>query len=53
MIKHTLLTTSLAAALTAGFAAPAHATGEAKNIIFFLGDGMGPTTVTAARIYKY
>lgn len=23
----------------------------AKNIIFFLGDGMGPTTVTASRIY--
>ena len=25
---------------------------QAKNIIFFLGDGMGPTTITAARIYK-
>ena len=25
----------------------------AKNVIFFLGDGMGPATVTAARIYKY
>ena len=23
----------------------------AKNIIFFLGDGMGPSTVTAARIH--
>ncbi len=23
-----------------------------KNVIFFLGDGMGPATVTAARIYK-
>ena len=31
----------------------AHANGEAKNVIFFLGDGMGPTTVTAARIYRY
>ncbi|MET0355785.1 MAG: alkaline phosphatase [Cellvibrio sp.] len=31
----------------------AMAAGEAKNVIFFLGDGMGPTTVTAARIYKY
>lgn len=31
----------------------AHAAGEAKNMIFFLGDGMGPTTVTATRIYKY
>ena len=53
MIKQTLLTTSLAAALLAGLAPHAHASGEAKNIIFFLGDGMGPTTVTAARIYKY
>ncbi|AKU96553.1 Alkaline phosphatase [Labilithrix luteola] len=25
----------------------------AKNVIFFLGDGMGPTTVTASRIYGY
>jgi alkaline phosphatase len=29
------------------------AAGEAKNVIFFLGDGMGPATVTASRIYKY
>ncbi|MES2016568.1 MAG: alkaline phosphatase [Pseudomonadota bacterium] len=29
------------------------ATPVAKNVIFFLGDGMGPTTITAARIYKY
>ena len=29
------------------------AAGEAKNVIFFLGDGMGPTSVTASRIYKY
>jgi alkaline phosphatase len=47
--------TKIAAALvlTLGGAQAAHAAGEAKNIIFFLGDGMGPTTVTAARIYKY
>lgn len=25
---------------------------EAKNVIIFLGDGMGVSTVTAARIYK-
>ena len=24
---------------------------KAKNVIFFLGDGMGPSTVTAARIH--
>ncbi len=33
---------------SAALAAP-----QAKNIIFFLGDGMGPTTITAARIYKH
>jgi alkaline phosphatase len=53
MIKQTLLTTLLATALVAGFAPQAQAAGEARNIIFFLGDGMGPTTVTAARIFKY
>ncbi|MBP1207766.1 alkaline phosphatase [Duganella sp. 1411] len=42
-----------AVALTLAGAQAAQAAGEAKNIIFFLGDGMGPTTVTAARIYKY
>lgn len=50
-MKSRLLTTLVAVALAvpgASFAA-----GEAKNIIFFLGDGMGPTTVTATRIYKY
>lgn len=26
--------------------------GVAKNVIFFLGDGMGMTTITASRIYK-
>jgi alkaline phosphatase len=37
------------------FAIPATgiAAGEAKNVIFFLGDGMGPVTITASRIYKY
>ena len=31
----------------------AKAAGEARNVIFFLGDGMGPVTKTAARIYRY
>ncbi|AVR97128.1 alkaline phosphatase [Pseudoduganella armeniaca] len=44
--------TLLAAALALSFTAAAHAAGEAKNIIFFLGDGMGPSTITAARIFK-
>ena len=42
-----------AVCLATSFAAPAFAAGEAKNVIFFLGDGMGPVTVTASRIYKY
>ena len=49
MIKRTLI----AALLVTAFAAQAYAGEKAKSIIFFLGDGMGPTTVTAARIYKY
>ena len=42
-----------AAAASAFLTLPAQAAGEAKNVIFFLGDGMGPATVTASRIYKY
>jgi alkaline phosphatase len=44
--------TLLAAAVLLSIGAPVHAAGEAKNIIFFLGDGMGPATVTASRIFK-
>jgi alkaline phosphatase len=59
-MSHTIRTTRLAAAafacaaagMLATLAGTAHAAGEAKNVIFFLGDGMGPVTVTAARIYK-
>ena len=51
MNKHdTLLTAAFAATL---LPAAAMAAGEAKNVIFFLGDGMGPVTTTAARIWKY
>jgi alkaline phosphatase len=46
----TSLLSVLALAITA--ATSAHAAGEAKNVIFFLGDGMGPTVVTAARLHK-
>ncbi|HEX8405998.1 MAG TPA: alkaline phosphatase [Duganella sp.] len=54
-MKPTKLVAALGLTLASGLTCtlPAHAAGEAKNIIFFLGDGMGPTTVTAARIYKY
>src|SRR5205085_5007416 len=41
------------ALLAAAFSSQAFAQNQAKNIIFFLGDGMGPTTITAARIYQY
>ncbi|MFZ6816218.1 alkaline phosphatase [Undibacterium sp. Rencai35W] len=53
-MKHTLKFSLLGLALASAFAnTSAYAAGEAKNIIFFLGDGMGPSTVTASRIYKY
>jgi alkaline phosphatase len=48
MNKTKLMTMWLVCALPAA----AQATGEAKNIIFFLGDGMGPAVVTGARLYK-
>ena len=49
-----LKTTCVAAALSAALLpAAALAAGEAKNVIFFLGDGMGPVTTTAARLWKY
>ncbi len=44
---------TLIAALALAGMGSALAAGEAKNVIFFLGDGMGPVTVTASRIYKY
>jgi alkaline phosphatase len=43
----------LCALLAAAITSQAFAQNQAKNIIFFLGDGMGPTTITAARIYQY
>jgi alkaline phosphatase len=46
-------TIRLCALLAAAFTSQAYAQTQAKNIIFFLGDGMGPTTITAARIYRY
>lgn len=46
---------SLAACSTSGSPDPAPGAGTtaaARNVIFFLGDGMGITTLTATRIYK-
>ena len=49
-----LLAASCALAPSFSFAAASAGTAPAaRNIIFFLGDGMGPTTITAARIYRY
>jgi alkaline phosphatase len=42
----------LSAALIATSAATVNAAPQANNVIFFLGDGMGSNTITAARIYK-
>ena len=41
----------LVCAVTYGCVGSEHATKTPKNVILFLGDGMGPTTVTAARIF--
>eukprot|EP01030_Chromulinospumella_sphaerica_P032747 gene32747-33535_t len=51
-MKSNLIIPALLAAAAASATASVHA-GEAKNVIFFLGDGMGPTAITAARIYQY
>ena len=51
-MKNQLKTCAAAIALI-GATTSAFAAGEATNVIFFLGDGMGPTTITASRIYKY
>ncbi len=50
--RNTRLAAALVCTAAGTLAGSAHAAGEARNVIFFLGDGMGPVTVTAARIYK-
>lgn len=53
-LKHTKIALqTMAALIVAAGSNSVMAAGEAKNVIFFLGDGMGPTVVTASRIYKY
>ena len=49
---NSVLKLSLLATLVAASVANAQAA-DAKNVIFFLGDGMGPSVVTASRIFKY
>ena len=48
-LHKTLVSTALLAAL--GGATQAQAA-DAKNVILFIGDGMGPTVLTATRLYK-
>ncbi|MGY3915572.1 alkaline phosphatase [Aeromonas australiensis] len=48
-IKHTLVCAALFSALGATSQAQA---GDAKNVILFIGDGMGPSVLTAARLFK-
>ncbi|MGQ4655615.1 alkaline phosphatase [Aeromonas enteropelogenes] len=48
-LHKTLVSTALLAAL--GGVAQAQAA-DAKNVILFIGDGMGPTVLTATRLYK-
>ncbi|MFE8711237.1 alkaline phosphatase [Aeromonas allosaccharophila] len=48
-IKHTLVCAALFSALGATSQAQA---GDAKNVILFIGDGMGPSVLTATRLFK-
>lgn len=48
-IKHTLVCATLFSALGATSQAQA---ADAKNVILFIGDGMGPTVLTATRLFK-
>ena len=48
IVKPLMFATAMALAASQALAA-----GEAKNVILFIGDGMGPVTVTASRIFKY
>lgn len=51
-MKKTLVHSAILLLAAGAVHAHAHAA-EAKNVIFFLGDGMGPTAITAARIHQY
>ena len=52
MKRHLIAAAVGLAATTALITACGGSTAAPKNVIFFLGDGMGMTTMTAARIYK-
>jgi alkaline phosphatase len=46
-------TATSVACLTTLLTSPSFAAGEAKSVILFIGNGMGPVALTAARIFKY
>ncbi|WP_079436748.1 alkaline phosphatase [Zoogloea sp. LCSB751] len=52
MLKPVFLAVAAATALLAGCGGNSSNHDAPKNVIFFLGDGMGINTLTAARIYK-
>ncbi len=52
MFRSALIAVACVSALTACSSGGSSSTAPATNVIFFLGDGMGMTTQTAARIYK-
>ncbi len=52
MLRYVLLVFGCASLLAGCAATSDSPTNTPKNVIFFLGDGMGMTTMTAARIYK-
>jgi len=51
-MKHWFLAGLVAATTFAGCSSDTPTAAQPKNVIFFLGDGMGMTTMTAARIYS-
>lgn len=52
-MRHCLLAAASGAAMLLALAAPAAHAASAKNVILFIGDGMGISEVTAARYYHY
>lgn len=48
-----LAATLLASTLASVLALPAHAAHEARNVIVFVGTGMGPSVIAAARALRY
>jgi alkaline phosphatase len=52
MLKPAFIAVAAATAVLAGCGGNSSSAATPKNVVFFLGDGMGMNTMTAARIYK-